>query len=180
MYLVAGRDEVVGEAVGERVRARSAATWSRPIVLGVFWTAGVRYCSRPPSSLGETSAVDWAIHGSPAVIVGPSCLTPGQELAGELLGRPERRVERGVGATPSGAAAAGSSAIVWLELLLARGQRGHRRVERVHEARELLAAARRAPRNTSELPLDRLVRSCGWVPSSASLTIAEARNAPAE
>ena len=46
----------------------------------------------------------------------------------------------------------GSSAIVWLSSCWRDGERRHRRVERVHEARAAAGRSPRAPRNTCSLP----------------------------
>ena len=48
------------------------------IVLPVAWTAGARSETRPLSSLGPSSAVASASHGSAAPIVGSTCSTPGR------------------------------------------------------------------------------------------------------
>ncbi len=84
-----------------------------PIVLAVFWTAGVRSLSRPPSSLGETSAVAWAIHGSASWIVGPSCLTPGSSSRANCCVGPNE-ASSAVSADCVRRSNGGSSAIVWL------------------------------------------------------------------
>ena len=57
------------------------------IVLAVAWTAGVRSATSPPSSLGPSSAVACASHGSAWPIVGSTCSIPGRiALANVFVG----------------------------------------------------------------------------------------------
>ena len=95
----------------------------------VFWTAGVRYFTRPPSSCGDISALDCAIHGMPASIAGPELLMPGSSARANAFVGPNdaSSAESEVSVRCRNG---GSTRDRLRELGLAGGERGHRRVER--------------------------------------------------
>ena len=147
-------------------------------MLAVACTAGVRSETSPPSSLGPNSAVACASHGSAAPIVGSTCSTPGRiSFANVLVGPNEAFSEVSallVVRSSGGSAAiealrsfwrAANAAIVWSNVVTRLASWFWREA---------------SARNTSSLPWTDSLRSCGWVPSSAWLTIAFALNAPAE
>ena len=142
-------------------------------------TAGCRSPTRPCSSAGETSARVWRIHGNAASIVAGVSRTPG------MISRANARVggnaafsvvERRAGRLEHPRQQRDRLAQV---VLLGR-ERRRGGVEVGDQVLELLLAAGRAPRRPSAGRAISFERSCGSVPSSASLTIAVPRSASAE
>ncbi len=147
-------------------------------VLAVACTAGVRSETRPPSSLGPSSAVACASHGSAWPIVGSSCSIPGRiSLANAFVGPNE--ASSAVSALFVVRSSGGSAAIVALRSCWRAANAAIVVSNVADEARELALAGGESPEHLFVALTDSL-RSCGCVPSSAWLTIAEALNAPAE
>ncbi len=148
------------------------------MVLEVSCTAGVSDDTSPPSSLGDTSASACAIHGSAALIVGPSCRTPGRIWRANACVGP-KEASSAENAPLLAWSRGGSKAMVWL-----RSCCRDARVEVVasNVLTRLASWSWREPSalNTCSLPTTTPERSCGRDPSSAWLTIAEDLKASAE
>ena len=147
-------------------------------VLAVAWTAGVRSDTSAPSSLGPSSLVACASQGSACPIVGSSCSIPGRISFANVFVGPNEAFSA-VSALFVVRSSGGSAAIVALRSCW----RAASALSVVSKLPTRLASwlwRDASARNTSSLPWTYVLRSCAWVPSSASLTIAEALNAPAE